>query len=91
MPAHTHGFNTSTVPDHRHNYIDNWFECLSTTHWIGGLVPTPLVYDCDYEYNSNPSDPAGAHFHSGTTAGAGGNASFSILPPYFKLAYIMKL
>jgi hypothetical protein len=40
---------------------------------------------------SGATDAQGEHTHTFTTAAAGGGAAFGITPPYYALAYIMKL
>jgi hypothetical protein len=86
--SHTHTFSatTNTEPAHAHDY--QWGVGVgglnapdvdnTGTSGITGIAPTTL---------------AGAHSHtvSGTTASAGTSGTNANLPPYYALAYIMKL
>jgi hypothetical protein len=86
--SHTHTFSatTNTEPAHAHDY-----------QWgvgVGGLNAP----DVDNTGTSGitgiaPTTSAGAHSHtvSGTTASTGSSGTNANLPPYYALAYIIKL
>jgi hypothetical protein len=85
LPAHTHTGVTNTTGSHTHttDFIDYWGDYGG---WINGGGNNGLDV-------STLTDPAGSHTHTSTTS-TDGNATSGTnanLPPYFALAYIMKL
>jgi len=103
---HTHTFTTDSAGAHQHelqNYID-----------MGGTLRPAFTDAAVDQINNNaamttallgtaPTTSAGAHVHTGTTAGQSANHNHAItvastgssgtnanLPPYYALAYIMK-
>ena len=88
--SHTHTFSatTSTVGDHQH--------VGPTSGGNSGPYEVPPHgvpdYDYDWVYGA-PTSPAGSHSHtvSGTTGSTGSSGTNANLPPYYALAYIMKL
>jgi hypothetical protein len=86
--SHTHTFSatTSTAGDHQHAYY--WGTSrLGTTGY-----PYTDVQAVSATFSPSTST-AGAHNHtvSGTTASSGSSGTNANLPPYYALAYIMKL
>jgi len=93
MPAHTHGFSgtTNATGNHQHpiphmESIVPWGQAASTSSdryldTSGGSFPDELT------------GPSGSHAHSfsGTTENAGVGNPHENRPPYYALAYIMKL
>ena len=86
--AHTHTFSatTSTIGDHSHGVPRINPNSGSGTHGAMGVYDRLLF---DYI----PTTGAGAHSHSvsGTTSSTGSSGTNANLPPYYALAYIMKL
>jgi microcystin-dependent protein len=91
MPAHPHSLGTSEDGNDVHSVSFTAVGLSFANHWIGGLVPTPLCYDDVRTQETASTESSGNHTHTGTTAGAGGGAAFATLPPYYKVAYIMKI
>ena len=88
LPSHTHNFsgNTSGAGDHRHNLVFGTSNGGNHYFYNGQIGNTG---------NIDPNSAMGSsgnhtHSFSGTTGSAGSGSSFSTLPPYYALAYIMK-
>lgn len=83
--SHTHTFSTTTSSNGDHNHTYNTKSGTApqsgsaTQCWVGDATAT--------------TSTAGAHVHSvsGTTASTGSSGTNANLPPYYALAYIMKL
>jgi len=94
MPQHQHHFSgtTSMDGDHQHSYEDRYWDLGG-----GGLTVDendPMsVDDNSYAYQNKLTNPAGAHSHtfSGDTDPVGGGQAHENRPPYYVLAFIMKL
>jgi microcystin-dependent protein len=97
IPAHTHTGNTDsggahshtiTDPGHVHSYTGT-YNTGQGTYYSGGVAyqtsATTAAATTGITINSG-----GAHTHSFTTGSTGSGTAFSILPPYYALAYIMK-
>jgi hypothetical protein len=83
--AHNHTGTTSTIGDHVHNYATKGVTNNQNTPPLGFTrtgAPLDTVVD---------TSGAGAHNHSFTTNSSGSSGTNANLPPYFALAYIMKL
>lgn len=84
MPGHTHSvnINTNTAGAHSHTFQVSSNETGAGTVTVGDTV-----------IDTYSTSTAGDHAHnvSGTTASAGSGASHENRPPYYALAYIMKL
>jgi microcystin-dependent protein len=91
LPVHSHGFTTGVAGGHQHSFNYNVYIPQIVNHWIGGLVVAPLCYGYTTYTSNSVTDWSDDHTHSGSTGNAGGYDPFSILPPYYKLAFIMKL
>lgn len=99
LPAHTHDYSGTTVsggshthtvtdPGHTHTYTNvSGSGALGTAAGFGQVTSTTSSSTTGISI-----DAAGAHTHSfsGTTTSVGSGSAFSILPPYYALAYIMK-
>jgi microcystin-dependent protein len=90
MPAHTHTFSgsTNTTGAHIHPITGDIFSGNGT---FTGF--TPRTTSGNFFTNNNTTSSAGDHSHtfSGTTASRGGGQAHENRPPYYALAYIMKL
>jgi len=80
MPAHSHSGTTAQAGNHRHYIRENG---LAGT----GSYAAPATVSGYSAY----TDYAGDHTHTFTTDSKGSGTAFDILPPYFALAYIMKM
>ena len=89
LPSHTHtsGSLSATGGNHNHQYIDQYVVINN------GYRPWPASNNDCAQRNIDTSG-SGSHSHtvSGNTGDQGGTMgqSFSILPPYYALCYIMK-
>lgn len=87
IPAHTHAFSGTTNSDgsHTHTYLGSNFSNTAVNSF-------PLV-GVNNGATTRTTDAGGAHTHafSGTTDSTGGGTSHENRPPYYALAYIMKL
>ncbi|MEK4628117.1 hypothetical protein MKZ17_07910 [Solibacillus sp. FSL R7-0682] len=91
MPLHSHSgssLSTNTTGAHTHSMGDNY----------GYIVNAGSGSSEAFKYNVNASSPSytqsgGNHSHSisGNTGSAGSGAAHENRPPYYALAYIMKL
>ena len=90
LPSHTHtsGTLSATGGNHVHQYIDQYVVINA------GYRPWPANNN-DCQQRNVDTSGTGAHTHtiSGNTGDQGGSMgqSFSILPPYYALMFIMKL
>lgn len=89
MPAHAHYFNqnTNTAGEHSHTY-SVWFQASNSGG--GRAAVRSEVYSGLTQY---PTAPAGSHAHNvqGPTDTRGSGQAHENRPPYYALAYIMKL
>jgi microcystin-dependent protein len=88
IPSHTHTFSGSTNTTGNHNHLYFWTSVSGSAN-----VPDGDNNTGNAPTASGPTSTAGAHSHtfSGTTAAAGGSGSHENRPPYYALAYIMKI
>jgi microcystin-dependent protein len=91
MPSHSHTVtgSTSTNGNHFHNYEDRYSVNNIVTIGGGGTQ----VRDDMENFQSKSTIGAGDHSHSisGTAAAVGGGQAHENRPPYYVLAFIMKL
>lgn len=89
MPSHSH-----SDPAHSHSFSgsgslpQNGAQCSSGTY-VGNIVSStgcPMVGSFSVSISGTTSSGGG-----GSTGGAGGGGAHNNLPPYYSLAYIMKL
>lgn len=99
LPAHTHDFSgvtgsggshthSVTDPGHTHTYTNvSGSGAIGTAAGFGQTTATSGSATTDISIVAG-----GAHTHSfsGITTSVGSGTAFSILPPYYALAYIMK-
>jgi microcystin-dependent protein len=94
MPAHTHGFSGTTSAGGDHWHLIN-HQRGGSLFGFDGPVQVQQTADDGGGANVQPSktSPAGNHAHtfSGTTGNAGSGQAHENRPPYYALAYIMKL
>ena len=89
LPSHTHtsGSLSATGGNHNHQYVDQYVVIKN------GYRPWPANNN-DCAARNVDTSGSGSHSHtvSGNTGDQGGTMgqSFSILPPYYALCYIMK-
>ena len=98
IPSHNHSGNTNTTGNHNH-----WMDRMPTddrnlTGTGGTWQEYGLVADAsNYNTNANSGNPGkhttsnGNHSHNFTTSNTGGGNSHDNMPPYYVLAYIMKI
>ena len=84
MPSHTHTGSTNTTGAHTHSIEPSW-----VYHYGSGAYS----YPGDSEYHTSPASTksAGDHSHTLTINAAGSGNAHENRPPYYALAYIMKL
>jgi microcystin-dependent protein len=93
LPAHNHNVSgtTSENGNHSHGFEDDYFSecCPNSGHWGSGDSDGDntrrSVYDTTYA--------AGSHTHTFnvTSGSAGSGEAFSKLPPFYALAFIMRV
>ncbi len=86
LPVHNHTGNTSENGDHTHNISHP----ASGNDSGNGLKTITMDGETHGTLNTKTKS-AGKHKHSFTTNSVGGNQPHENRPPYFALAYIMKL
>lgn len=89
LPSHNHTATTSTAGNHNHNeanYGTLYYNQANTTQTTDSSDPEPNITAPRHEMPD-----AGAHTHDVTVNNTGNGNSFSIMNPYYVLAYIMKL
>ena len=91
LPSHAHYFSTESSGSHNHDYTDMWSKPVGEYHMMGGLVPAFVLYNLNAMNSSSSTVTSGAHTHTGTTNPTGSGTAFDNKPPYYKIAYIMKL
>jgi microcystin-dependent protein len=102
MPSHTHTFTgtgtAASAGNHRHNIATACGSCSGTgAHNTSSGVAIDGNNDSSPDYNVKTThvESTGAHTHSvsvgGTTATSGSTAAHENRPPYYVLAFIMKL
>jgi len=87
LPAHNHLGNTDTSGNHNHDIKtrqDDWNDS-------GGDGPSWGAGDNGQYHAYHHSEDSGKHSHKFTTENTGGNKSHENMPPYYVLAYIMKI
>jgi len=99
--SHTHTFSETTSANGSHNHREGNANSGSGTYYglgdTAGAISTPSSREA--LFGGGPlggtylTDTVAAHDHtvSGTTASAGSSGTNANLPPYYALAYIMKL
>jgi len=89
MPSHSHSVTGTTSVDgeHSHSYEDRY----SINNVLAGMAGQ--ARDDMENFQTKSTQPAGDHSHtvSGTALNTGGNQPHENRPPYYVLAFIMKL
>lgn len=85
LVSHTHTASTNTVGDHTHGTRINDEAGVDFDYFGEG------ARDKNNTASGFPTGPAGAHSHTVTVSTEGSSGTNANLPPYFALAYIMKL
>ncbi|MBN2374818.1 MAG: hypothetical protein JXD22_00350 [Sedimentisphaerales bacterium] len=86
MPSHRHYYTTNYAGEHYHTYIDRY-----DVDWEYGGIGPGEARDLDEFNNTRTTNTAGGHYHNGYTDYAGSSYSHENRPPYYSLAYIMKI
>ena len=86
---------TSTAPDHTHSINqDTGSASVDHTHSVSGTTASTSASH-SHALSGTTASASASHSHTysfnGTSGATGMGTSFSILPPYYALAYIMKL
>ena len=93
LPAHNHQVsgNTSTGGNHNHGYDDIYFsECCPNNGWLGSGRSD---WDNGPQTTYRETRWSGDHSHNFnvTSASTGSNQAIDKLPPFYSLAYIMRV
>lgn len=86
MPSHNHTGLTDTSGSHQHTYLDNYAPESGEQTRTGSQ--RPINWNSDQTRTTNVS---GNHRHTFTTNNTGGVQDIENRPPYYVLAYIIKL
>lgn len=94
--SHTHSGSTNTTGSHTHTYYRDTLDLLdgnSYTRRSGTSSEANTTSSAGNHSHTLSIDSAGAHTHTitGTNASTGSSGTNANLPPYYALAYIMKL
>lgn len=98
LPAHTHTGTTDSNGAHTHTITDPGHTHTYTAYGSGSSGSQYFTPASQGTFTTNTGtsstgitiSAATAHTHTFTTSSVGSGAAFSILPPYYALAYIMK-
>ncbi|MEY3275410.1 MAG: hypothetical protein RL153_675 [Verrucomicrobiota bacterium] len=95
LPSHTHGVSGDTVDGGNHNhYFDDYYvsENIGNGNW-GWLGLRGNDWDNRGHTTGNNTAYNGTHRHSFsvTSAATGSGSAFSIVPPFYALAFIMRV
>jgi len=82
LPSHSHQGTTSNTGAHTHTYYGN------TNGMVAGMGGDHAIR---YPGTNRQTSQSGSHSHTFTTQAIGGGQSHENRPPYYALAYIMKL
>ena len=92
IPQHQHTYSGTTSTDgaHQHGYEDYYWSPIGSGDDLDEMSP---FYSNGVIHDSVSTDWAGSHSHtySGVTDNAGGGAAHENRPPFYVLAFIMKL
>ena len=97
LPSHTHGGGTLTAADHRHIYPGDDHLAFANNYagWSAEYSGDTFPMDADSQYGGSSrmwyTTYSGALSVSGSTGSEGESATNANLPPYYALAYIMRV
>lgn len=89
--SHNHGGATSTNGDHSHSYSSPAYSPSLGPVGGSGYVNVATANTGTAGAHSHTISTDGAHTHTVTVGNTGGGAAHENRPPYYALAYIMKL
>lgn len=91
IPSHTHTGVTNTTGAHTH-VVNNTAGGVKTPPDSSGSSSIPSEGSWGfYKYNNTTTTSSGSHFHTFTTEPTGDGEAHENRPPYYALAYIMKV
>ena len=91
MPAHSHSGSTSSNGEHTHDYM--W--AIPERPWDGEYAVNDNLSNklvgTHRAYRTWTTSSSGSHSHSVYIDSQGGNQPHNNMPPYYTLAYIMRI
>ena len=87
LPSHSHTGSTNTTGNHSHTIPHSLVQYVSS----GGDIDKDNELQTRKVISGQSTNSSGNHAHSFTTATAGESGTNKNLPPYYALAYIMKV
>ncbi len=102
LPAHSHNASSSSEGSHLHNYKDAYFAerrgdeqpkvygTGANTDDDNNLVWRTANNTASSTASDIPTSSAGSHSHNITVESTGGTSSFSIMPPYLVINYLIR-
>ena len=88
MPAHSHSGITSVNGEHTHQYT--W--ATPERPWDGDYaIAEAGKFGTHRMYHTDSTTSSGAHNHSLITDSQGGSQAHNNMPPFYALAYIMRI
>lgn len=95
LPAHNHvaSGNTGNAGSHTHSYVDYFWSENDGQNWGWPGTRAGTDWDNHGYYHTETTDPSGDHNHyfSVTTSTTGGGQAFNKLPPYYAMAFIIRV
>jgi microcystin-dependent protein len=91
LPAHTHSFSATTSTGGAHQHTQIYYQQTSSIGQSATGANNAGAATANYLTTNTGSSGAHSHTVSGTTGSTGSGTGFTNLPPYYALAYIMKL
>lgn len=85
LPSHNHSASTDTVGGHTHSWESASNAIDTSNSYYRGLDPTNTGSE------TMDTSTNGGHSHSISTGGTGSGGSIENRPPYYEVAYILKL
>lgn len=91
LPAHTHSFSATTNTTGAHTHTQIYFQQTASIGQSASGANNAGAATANYLTTNTGSSGSHSHTVSGTTGSTGSGTGFTNLPPYYALAYIMKL